>query len=125
MLSLLRFALLALICAVSPAAQAESIHILVQSSPLAGSQYHALAEVRAKLHVGDALALVREADNRHDRYAVRVEWRGHLLGYVPRAENRAVATALDSGERLQARIATLRDEPDPWRRLTFEVLLRL
>jgi hypothetical protein len=116
--------LAALLLLARPAA-AESISVLVQSSPLAGSQYYALADSWPQMQVGDRLTLIREADNRHDRNAVRVEWRGRKLGYVPRAENRAVAAALDAGEALQARIATLRDEANPWHRLEFEVFLVL
>jgi hypothetical protein len=52
------------------------------------------------MQVGDHLDLIREPDNRHDRNAIRVEWRGHKLGYVPRAENRAVAAAMDQGDKL-------------------------
>lgn len=107
------------------AARADSIRILVQSSPLAGSQYYALAAQWPAMRVGDALDLVREPGNRHDRHAIRVEWRGHKLGYVPRAENAAVAAALDGGERLVARIARLSDDPNPWRRVEFEVYVEL
>ena len=106
-------------------ASAESIKILVQSSPLAGSQYYSANRVWGEIRIGDRLSLVREQDNRHDRNAVRVEWNGQKLGYVPRAENRAVAQALDAGERLEARVAGLRDDPDPWRRIEFEIFLVL
>ena len=106
-------------------ARTETIHILVQNSPLAGSQYHALAEVRTEIRLHDRLTLAREPNNRHDRNAVRVDWRGHPLGYIPRSENRAVARALDAGERLEARITLLRDDPNPWRRLEFAVYLSL
>lgn len=111
--------------ALASSADAESIRILVQSSPLAGSQYHALARVWPQLRAGDRLTLTREPDNRHDRNAVRVDWNGQPIGYVPRAENRAVARALDAGEPLEARVARLRDDPNPWRRVEFAVYLRL
>ena len=104
---------------------AESIKILVQSSPLAGSQYYSASRLWTDIRIGDRLSLAREPDNRHDRNAVRVEWNGQKLGYVPRAENRAVAQALDAGERLEARVAGLRDDPDPWRRIEFEIFLVL
>lgn len=107
------------------AASAESIKILVQSSPLAGSQYYGAKRLRSEIRVGDRLTLTREADNRHDRNAVRVDWNGEKLGYVPRAENRAVAQALDAGESLEARVSVLRDDPDPWRRIEFEIFLVL
>ena len=104
---------------------ADAVRILVQRSPLAGSQYYAARQAWSELRPGDRLELVREPDNRHDRNAVRIDWRTQALGYVPRAENRAVARALDAGERLVARIATLREDPDPWRRIEFEIFLVL
>ena len=52
-------------------ANAESIRILVQSSPLAGSQYYAASAMWQEIQVGDALDLIREPDNRHDRNAER------------------------------------------------------
>lgn len=116
---------LLLIIVLAPFASAESIRILVQSSPLAGSQYYAMAEVWHLIRPGDRLTLEREPGNRHDRNAVRVDWNGQRIGYVPRAENRAVARALDAGEMLEARVARLRDDPNPWRRVEIEVYLRL
>jgi len=107
------------------AAQAESVRMLVQSSPLAGSQYYAVGEQWQAMRVGDHLDLIREPDNRHDRRAIRVEWRGHKLGYVPRAENRAVAAAMDQGHKLVASIAKLTEHADPWRRVQFEVYVEL
>ena len=106
-------------------AEAGSVRMLLQRSPLAGSQYYAVGAQWQQLQVGDQLDLVREPDNRHDHYAVRVEWRGHQLGYVPRADNRSVAAALDAGERLYARIAELNRHPDPWRRVLLEVYIEL
>ncbi|HPT50933.1 MAG TPA: HIRAN domain-containing protein [Accumulibacter sp.] len=104
---------------------AESVKVLVQSSPLAGSQYYAVGELWSQIKLGDRLVLVREPRNRHDPKAVRVEWHGRQLGYVPRAENAAVARALDNGEPLEARVSALRDDPNPWRRVEFEVFLIL
>ena len=107
------------------AAHAESVRVLVQSSPLAGSQYYAVGGQWQQMRVGDHLDLIREPDNRHDRRAIRVEWRGHKLGYVPRAENRAVAAAMDQGDKLVARIAKLTEHANPWRRVEFEVFVEL
>ena len=125
----MRFARLALalglLLGISASATAETVKILVQSSPLAGSQFYAVAEVWPQIRLGDRLTLIREPENRHDRKAVRVEWQGRQLGYVPRAENRAVARALDDGEKLEARVSRLREDPDPWRRVEFEVFLIL
>jgi len=109
----------------APLASAESIKILVQSSPLAGSQFYGISKVWGEVRIGDRLTLSREPDNRHDPNAVRVDWNGRQLGYVPRRENRAVARALDAGEALEARVSKLREDPDPWLRVEFEVYLIL
>jgi hypothetical protein len=106
-------------------ASAEPVRLLIQRSPLAGSQYYALDEQWLKLRIGDQLELIREPHNKYDQRAIRVEWRGLQLGYVPRAENRLIAEALDAGEKLTARIAHLNQHPDPWRRVEFEVLIEL
>jgi HIRAN domain len=101
------------------AAQAEEqVRLLVQSSPLAGFRYHAGAEVWRELRVGDRLELAREPDNAN---AVRVLWRGRLLGYVPRRENAALAWALERGTPLRARISLLAEHPNPARRIRFDI----
>jgi HIRAN domain len=105
------------------APQAQSVKLLVQSSPLAGFRYAEASQVWSELRIGDSLELVREPDNPHDRNAVRVDWRGRKLGYVPRAENEALAWAMDRGERLTARISRLQEHPNPRLRIEFEVLV--
>lgn len=121
----MRSALISLLLALSLAAQAQTVKLLVQSSPLAGFQYHAGEALWARMSVGDALALVREPDNPHDARAVRIEWRGLQLGYLPRAENEAVAAAMDRGERVEGRIAALLRHRSPWRRVRIEVFVVL
>lgn len=110
---------------VPPVTAQPATRILVQSSPVAGFQFHEGKQVWNQLNVGDALALVREPDNAHDARAVRVEWNGHMLGYVPRAENDAVARQLDRGNKLEARIVRLTKHRDPWKRIEFEVFVKL
>jgi len=120
----MRFVLISLLL-LAAAAQAQTVKILVQSSPLAGFQFHDGAAVWNELKVGDALTLVREPANPHDANAVRVEWRGRMLGYLPRAENRSVAAEMDRGSKVTARIARLREHQDPWQRLLVEVYVVL
>lgn len=121
-ISLLAAAALAL---AASAVRAGSIKVLVQSSPLAGFQYHDGQALWPELRPGDALTLVREPDNPHDAQAVRVEWRGRMLGYLPRAENRSVAAEMDRGSTVSARIARLVEHRNPWRRLLIEVFVVL
>lgn len=104
------------------AAQAEvQARMVLGTLPVAGFQYNAGKRVWDELRVGDALTLVRESDNPHDPRAVRVEWRGEKLGYVPRAGNETVAKLLDRGVALSGRITHLQPGRSHWQRIMFEV----
>ena len=105
----------------APRAAAAQRTLLLQESPLAGFQYHAGESVWSLLAVDAALTLVREPDNQYDERAVRLEWNGHKLGFVPRLENTAVAQLLDCGEKLSARIVELKESSNPWERVKFAV----
>ena len=89
----------------------------------AGLRYHEAKAVWDRMKVGDALTLVREPDNPYDVNAVRVDWNGHQLGYIPRAENEAVARQIDRGNKLAARITKLTTYRNHRRKLEVEVFL--
>jgi|SRR5262245_31845483 len=102
-----------------------STEIVVQVSLTAGLRYHEAKAVWDQMKVGDTLTLVREPANSYDSNAVRVDWNGHQLGYIPRTENEAIARQIDRGNRLQARIANLTRYRNHRRKLEFEVFLPL
>lgn len=122
-LSLCRALVFVFALSVLPATAAEvSANLLLQDSPLAGFQFHAGKRLWPQMRVGDALVLVREPANPHDPLAIRVEWQGQHIGYVPRRENSDMARLLDRGVRLFARISRLAESRDPWARVRFEIL---
>ena len=114
----------ALALMLSAGAPAQEVRLLVQRSPLAGFRYYDAPKLFDQLRPGQALSLVREPENPHDPNAVRVEWRGHKLGYVPRRQNGALAWALDRGQTLEAAVAERRLHPNPRRRVEFDVFAR-
>lgn len=109
----------------TPPAPAAEVVIVVQRSPLAGFRHYHGTEILRELKPGDRLELVREPDNPHDPDAVRVEWRGVKLGYVPRRENSAVARQIDRGTALEARLASLRQNRNRSVRIELEVVAPL
>lgn len=121
-----RLGLAALLAAnlATDAALAE-VHILVQRSPLAGFQYYGGKILWDEMREGDRLTLVREPDNPYDAFAVRVEWRGAKLGYLPRNQNRDVAGEMDRGTQVGARIGQLTTDRNPWKRLRVDVYVGL
>ncbi|HXF65464.1 MAG TPA: HIRAN domain-containing protein [Burkholderiales bacterium] len=96
--------LLAILAGAAPPLRAAEALIVVQRSPLAGLRYYEAPRLWPQLKPGERLELAREPDNPYDAGAIRVEWRGAMLGYLPRRDNAAVARQLDRGVALQARI---------------------
>ena len=115
---------LALVFGPPPAVAAEAL-IIVQRSPLAGLRHYEARAVWRDMGAGDRLELVREPDNPYDANAVRVEWHGRKLGYLPQRDNTAVARQLDRGTPLQARVTLLRENRNRSVRLEFEVVAPL
>ena len=95
----------------------------LQRSPVAGFQYHQGEAIWPSLRAGASLSLVREPGNAYDPRAVRVDWQGQKLGYVPRVDNAAASHLLDTGHMLDAEIVALRESDDPWDRVEFSIFL--
>ena len=117
-------AVVAALC-VTAHVHAADTQLIVQSSPLAGFQFYAGRELLPDIRVNDALELVRERDNPHDANAVKVLWRGRMLGYVPKHENGHVARQLDRGVALRARVVKVTAHRNPWLRIAFQVFVEL
>lgn len=94
---------------------------ILQMSPVAGFQYYAGDAVWSDIVVGQSVQLMREKENRYDERAVRVDWHGQKLGYLPWSDNAAVSQLLDCGERLEAVIVDLVESSTPWGRGKLEV----
>ena len=95
-------------------------HVVLRA-PIAGFQYHAGPELEAKLARDDTLTLVPEPHNPHDCHAVRIDWHGHTLGYVPRHAAPPIATALATGQALRATLSSVEPDYPVWLRAFFLV----
>ena len=99
--------------------------VLIQTSPVAGFQYHQGKRFWKELSVGDKLQLSREPENPYDENAVAIYRKGIKLRYLPRVENIAVAHMMDKGQSINALIENKQNSDDPWERMTVEVWLRI
>ncbi len=102
-------------------ARAAAARVLIQTTLTAGLAHHEAKAVWADLAPGDPLVLVREPTNPDDPDAVRVEWHGRLLGYLPRADNADVARMLDRGQSLGASIRTVARYRNHRRKLEIDI----
>ena len=107
------------------AAEHISARIVVQHSPLAGFVYYDGEAVWDRMKAGDRLTLARERDNPHDANAVRLEWQGRMLGYVPRKDNADLARQMDHGARVEARITELTRAANGRHRISYEISVSL
>lgn len=103
------------------AAEHTSARIVVQHSPLAGFVYYDGQAMWDRMKPGDRLILARERDNPHDANAVRLEWQGRMLGYVPRKDNADLARQMDRGARVEARITELSRAANGRHRISYEI----
>lgn len=83
--------------------------VLYKECQIAGITFHDLTDIWDELEEGSKLALVRHKDNKYDKYAVAVTLAGDydgdpdnfdfdfILGYVPKTENKEIATMMDMG----------------------------
>lgn len=124
-MTFLRVVLSCIALAGGPAVAEGTARIVVQDSPLAGFRYYEGKVLWEEMKVGDTLTLVREPDNPHDPNAVRVEWRGHTLGYVPRRENGHLARQMDHGAPMAGRITGLHQHRNGRNRVSYEIFVSL
>lgn len=94
---------------------------ILQISLVAGFQYHHGETLWPQLATGQSLTLIREPGNRFDQRAVRIDWQGEKLGYIPAKDNAAVSQLLDRGEAMSALIVGLKKSNNPWERIEVEV----
>ena len=107
------------------AAENATARIIVQHAPLAGFAYYDGTAAWDAMKPGDRLTLAREPANPHDANAVRIEWQGRMLGYVPRKDNADIARQMDHGARIEARVTELRRASNGRHRVSYEIYVPL
>jgi hypothetical protein len=98
---------------------------ILQISPIAGFQYYQGKALWPQLQEGQILKLIREINNPYDNRAVRIDWQGYQLGYIPRRDNTAISQLLDRKEEISALIVGLEKSNNPWKRVMVEVRWRI
>lgn len=109
--------------AAQTAIRPEPRDILLLRTRLAGFGHHDGPKLRARLRPGQPLTQIREPTNPHDAHAVRIDWHGQPLGYLPRHQNQAPARLIDQRYELLALAHTLNAMNDSWRPIAMSLYL--
>ena len=94
---------------------------------IAGTGFVEDIEKKAKaLTEGTVVSLVREADNKYDKLAIRVDNAdGGKLGYVPRKKNEILSRLLDGGKMLYGKVAEIEfSEFSSWITITIKIYMK-
>ena len=94
---------------------------------IAGTGFVQAIEGKAKaLTVGTVVSLVREADNKYDKLAIRIDnASGEKLGYVPRKKNEILARLLDGGKMLYGKVTEVEfSEFSSWITITIKIYMK-
>lgn len=105
------------------ATAAQSIRV-VEGTTVAGTRHvPAMAAIAEGYGKGERFALVRDAANPHDGWAVEVrDGADRRIGYVSRECNEFVARLIDGGKSVEGRL-TDKEQIGSWTRLVMEVVL--
>jgi hypothetical protein len=99
----------------------EGRRYLLNNCFIAGFQHHAGPILLDHLTVGTPLALVPEPENIYDKYAVRLEYNGHHVGYIPREQNRTVSELLHQGAPISCTVTARALKGPLWEAVRIEV----
>lgn len=93
---------------------------------LAGFAYQDGLDVIDELSLGKPVQLVLEPDNPYDANAIAIFYKGHKLGYMPKAKNELLSTLLYFGyeELFEARIQAVNLEQHPERQFRIVIKVR-
>ena len=88
---------------------------------VAGVKHHKFYEIAGELKEGDSVQLIPEPDNKYDKFAVKIEALGTMLGYVPKIFSEEVSQMIAEGKSLSTTIVKLSPELDPWNALRIKL----
>ena len=116
-------ALLILAAAFDACAAAPGPSYVLNRFSVAGFQFYDGPGFTGVMKPGDRLLLCAEPDNPYDEFAVRILWKGRMLGHVPRSDNRHISRLIQQGAPVAGRIMQIRPQAPAWKQLKAEVEL--
>lgn len=99
----------------------ESKIVLFESMRIAGTAHVPnIGEIMVRIPDDAYLVLVREPDNQADTWAIRIEYNGKKIGYIPSDKNEVLARLMDGGKSIRGRLIS-RELQGTWWKAHLEV----
>ena len=101
--------------------------IFLLECEVAGTGFVKGIEKRAEtLTAGAVVSLVREAENKYDALAIRIDTAaGGKLGYIPRKKNEVLARLLDGGKMLYGKVVSVEfSDYSSWVDITVKIYMK-
>ncbi|HND21753.1 MAG TPA: HIRAN domain-containing protein [Acidobacteriota bacterium] len=92
---------------------------------VAGFQFYEGVDLIEDIKIGDRFELIPEPENAYDSLAVRIEYQGVKIGYIPRRENKTLHLLLRQGAKLHAEAIYVAPEEMPWEMLELRVRYKI
>jgi len=87
--------------------------IKLLETTIAGFQFYQGRRLYSHIKINDIVQLRRAPQNKYDKRAVEVYWKGNMLGHIPQMANMSMSQMLDDGVNLEGKISQLIPEKVP------------
>ena len=89
-------------------------HYLLNKFSVAGFYYYKGPEIVKTMVAGEIINMKPESENVHDKYAVELHYKGTLIGYIPRSDNRHISRLLQQGLNMVCTIREVNPDEETW-----------
>ena len=98
-------------------------HYLLNKFSVAGFYYYKGTELIDIMKPSETLSMKPRPTNPHDKYAVELHYKGQLIGYIPRSDNKHIFRLIDQGKDLVCTIRKIDPDAETWQMCKVKVEL--
>ena len=99
--------------------------IVVLETKVAGTMYYEPEEFEPLVKKDMRLQMVREPENKYDKFAVALFLDDSKIGYLPRTQNEVVARLMDAGKEFSTKVVSKKwNEQNNWLEIEIETSIK-
>ncbi len=99
--------------------------IVVLETKVAGTMYYEPHEFEPIIKKDLLLKMVREPDNKFDKFAVALHLEDGKIGYLPKTQNEVIARLMDAGKEFTTKVVSKKwNEQNNWLEIEIETSIK-